>query len=153
MTSEVAAYPKLKKIKAELDSQNPIIFQAEQQQGNLEIELSDLKGIENITKKGELQRRIDEKTDYISRLKIGFSNIICDCKYGNINEFLLTFKECRTAYVNYQQEVDNWQKAYDNPETVSDKLETLTEKLARLQKEVEGSQRYNNRQTKDRGGR
>ena len=54
MTSEVAAYPNLNKIKAELDSQNPIIFQAEQQQGNLEIELSDLKGIENITKKGEL---------------------------------------------------------------------------------------------------
>lgn len=54
MTSEVAAYPKLKEIKAELDSQNAIIFQAEQQRGNLEIELSDLKGMAKITKKGEL---------------------------------------------------------------------------------------------------
>ncbi|CVI71198.1 hypothetical protein NDGK_02131 [Clostridiales bacterium CHKCI001] len=79
--------------------------------------------------------------------------MVRNCGYKNMNEFLLTFKECRTAYVNYQQEVDNWQKAYDNPEAVSDKSETLTEKLARLQKEAEGSQRYNNRQTKDRGGR
>ncbi|CVI71200.1 hypothetical protein NDGK_02132 [Clostridiales bacterium CHKCI001] len=50
MTSEMAAYPKLKKF----NSQNAIIFQAEQQRGNLEIELSDLKGMEKITNKGEL---------------------------------------------------------------------------------------------------
>ena len=43
MTPEAATYPKLKKIKAELDNQNNLIFQAEQQRGNLEIELSDLR--------------------------------------------------------------------------------------------------------------
>ena len=37
MTLEAAAYHKLKKIKAELDNQNSLIFQAEQQRGSLEI--------------------------------------------------------------------------------------------------------------------
>ena len=49
MTPEAATYPKLKKIKAELDNQNNLIFQAEQQRGNLEIELSDLKGLAKTT--------------------------------------------------------------------------------------------------------
>lgn len=59
MTPEAATYPKLKKIKAELDNQNNLIFQAEQQRGNLEIELSDLKGLAKLTRKAELQRKID----------------------------------------------------------------------------------------------
>ena len=37
MTLEAAAYHKLKKIKAEFDNQNSLIFQAEQQRGSLEI--------------------------------------------------------------------------------------------------------------------
>lgn len=40
--------------------------------------------------------------------------------YENMNEFLLTFKECQTAYMNYQRDVDNREKAYDNPEAVSE---------------------------------
>ena len=65
MTPEAATYPKLKKIKAELDNQNKLIFEAEQQRGNFEIELSDLKGLAKLTRKAELQRKIDEKTDYM----------------------------------------------------------------------------------------
>lgn len=45
MTPEAAAYPKLKKIKTELDSQNAIIFEAEKLRGSLEIEMSNLKGL------------------------------------------------------------------------------------------------------------
>lgn len=39
MIPEAAAYPKLKKIKTELDSQNAIIFEAEKLRGSLEIEM------------------------------------------------------------------------------------------------------------------
>ena len=45
MTLEAAAYPKLKKIKTELDSQNAIIFEVEKLRGSLEIEMSNLKGL------------------------------------------------------------------------------------------------------------
>ena len=78
MTPEAAAYPKLKKIKAEIDYQNNLIFQAEQQRGNFEIELSDLKGLAKLTRKAELQRKIDEKTDYMDYyvLLFMFTNLL-----------------------------------------------------------------------------
>ena len=117
MTPEAATYPKLKKIKAELDNQNNLIFQAEQQRGNLEIELSDLKGLAKLTRKAELQRKIDEKTDYINRLKIGLSNMVSNYGFENMNEFYLSYKESQNAYAEYQQEVDDWKKSNDNAET------------------------------------
>ena len=152
MTPETATYPKLKKIKAELDHQNILIFQEEQQRGNLEIELSDLKGLAKITRKAELQRKIDEKTDYINRLKIGLSNMVCNYGFENMNEFYLSYKESQNAYAEYQQEVDDWKKSYDNAETSRNKTETMSEKLARFQNEVETSRIYN-KQMKDRGAR
>ena len=144
MTPEAATYPKLKKIKAELDNQNNLIFQAEQQRGNLEIELSDLKGLAKLTRKAELQRKIDEKTDYINRLKIGLSNMVRNYGFENMNEFYLSYKESQNAYAEYQQEVDDWKKSNDNAETPMNKTEMMSEKLARLQKDV-GKFRQNNR--------
>ena len=149
MTPEAATYPKLKKIKAELDKQNNLILQAEQQRGNLEIELSDLKGLAKLTRKAELQRKIDEKTDYINRLKIGLSNMIRNYGFENMNEFYLSYKESQNAYAEYQQEVDDWKKSNDNAETPMNKTEMMSEKLARLQKDV-GKFRQNNRRTFDK---
>ena len=149
---ETAAYPKLKKIKVELDNQNNLIFQAEQQRGNLEIELSDLKGFARITRKAELQRKIDEKTDYINRLKIGLSNMVCNYGFENMNEFYLSYKESQSAYAEYQQKAEAWKKSYVDTDTSMDKAETMSEKLARLQNEVEGTGQ-NNRRTLDKGAR
>ena len=149
MIPEAATYPKLKKIKAELDNQNNLIFQAEQQRGNLEIELSDLKGLAKLTRKAELQRKIDEKTDYINRLKIGLSNMVRNYGFENMNEFYLSYKESQNAYAEYQQEVDDWKKSNDNAETPMNKTEMMSEKLARLQKDV-GKFRQNNRRTFDK---
>ena len=149
MTPEAATYPKLKKIKAELDNQNNLIFQAEQQRGNLEIELSDLKGLAKLTRKAELQRKIDEKTDYINRLKIGLSNMVRNYGFENMNEFYLSYKESQNAYAEYQQKVDDWKKSNDNAETPMNKTEMMSEKLARLQKDV-GKFRQNNRRTFDK---
>ena len=149
MTPEAATYPKLKKIKAELDNQNNLIFQAEQQRGNLEIELSDLKGLAKLTRKADLQRKIDEKTDYINRLKIGLSNMVRNYGFENMNEFYLSYKESQNAYAEYQQEVDDWKKSNDNAETPMNKTEMMSEKLARLQKDV-GKFRQNNRRTFDK---
>lgn len=150
MTPEAAAYPKLKKIKAELDNQNSLIFQAEQQRGNLEIELSDLKGLAKITRKAELQRKIEEKTHYINRLKIGLSNMVSRYGYENMNEFLLTLKESKAAYEIYQQAVDNWNKSSDHLEIVFDEAETIYEKLDKLKKDTTHSQQYSYKQKKDR---
>ena len=130
MTPETAAYPKLKKIKVELDNQNNLIFQAEQQRGNLEIELSDLKGLAKITRKAELQRKIDEKTYYINRLKIGLSNMVRNYGFENMNEFYLSYKESKSAYAEYQQKTEDWKKSFGNTDNSMDKAETMSEKLA-----------------------
>ena len=68
--------------------------------GSLEIEMSNLKGLAKLTRKGDLQRKIDEKTDYINRLKVGLSNMVRNSGFENMNEFLLTFRECRNAYTD-----------------------------------------------------
>lgn len=152
MTPEEAAYPKLKKIKAELDNQNNFIFQAEQQRGNLEIELSDLKGLAKITRKAELQRKIDEKSDYINRLKIGLSNMVRNYGFENMNEFYLSCKESKNAYEKYQKEVDIWKKGYGDSEIISNKTGTISDKMDRMQKEAGNIRRFN-KEKYDRGAR
>lgn len=107
MTLEAAAYPKLKKIKTELDSQNAIIFEVEKLRGSLEIEMSNLKGLAKLTRKDNLQRKIDEKTDYINRLKVRLSNLVRNSGFENMNEFLLTFRECRNAYTDYKRQYES----------------------------------------------
>ena len=136
MTPEAAAYPKLKKIKTELDSQNAIIFEAEKLRGSLEIEMSDLKGLAKLTGKGELQRKIDEKTAYINRLKLGLANMVRNSGFENMNEFLLTFREYRNAYTDYQRQYESWKNACRKPDTPTYKDENLSDKLARLQREA-----------------
>ena len=84
MIPEAADYPKLKKIKTELDSQNAIIFEAEKLRGSLEIEMSNLKGLAKLIRKGDLQRKIDEKTDYINRLKAGLSNMVRNSGFSSL---------------------------------------------------------------------
>ena len=53
--------------------------------GSLEIEMSNLKGLAKLTRKGDLQRKIDEKTDYINRLKVGISNMVRNSGFENMN--------------------------------------------------------------------
>lgn len=153
MTPEAAAYPKLKKIKTELDSQNAIIFEAEKLRGSLEIEMSNLKGLAKLTRKGDLQRKIDEKTYYINRLKVGLSNMVRNSGFENMNEFLQTFRECRNAYTDYQRQYESWKNACRKPDTPTHKDEKLSDKLARLQREAAENQNSISRQTKNRGAR
>ena len=97
--------------------------------GSLEIEMSNLKGLAKLTRKGDLQRKIDEKTDYINRLKVGLSNMVRNSGFENMNEFLLTFRECRNAYTDYQRQYESWKNACRKPDTPTHKDEKLSDKL------------------------
>ena len=143
----------VKKIRTELDSQNAIIFEAEKLRGSLEIEMSNLKGLAKLTRKGDLQRKIDEKTDYINRLKVGLSNMVRNSGFENMNEFLLTFRECRNAYMDYQRQYESWKNTCRKLDTPTHKDEKLSDKLARLQREAAENQNSISRQTKNRGAR
>lgn len=79
--------------------------------------MSNLKGLAKLTRKGDLQRKIDEKTDYINRLKVGLSNMVRnsgfekhervpadiqrmqECLYG-LSETIRKLEEClqKTGY-------------------------------------------------------
>ena len=100
--------------------------------GSLEIEMSNLKGLAKLTRKGDLQRKIDEKTDYINRLKVRLSNLVRNSGFENMNEFLLTFRECRNAYTDYQRQYESWKNACRKPDTPTHKDEKFPDKLARL---------------------
>lgn len=76
ISAEAAKYQKLSRIYKELNRQNAIIFGAEKERNALEIEHDSLKVLAKLTKKGELQSRIDHKNEEIDLLKIGLSGII-----------------------------------------------------------------------------
>lgn len=68
-----------------------------------------------------------------------------------MNEFLLTFIECRNAYTDYQRQYESWKNACRKPDAPTHKDEKLSDKLARLQREAAENQNSISRQTKNRG--
>ena len=62
---EAAAYPKLHKVKATSNKHNHLIFEAERERNQPEIELSDLRGLARLTKKKELESKISAKNEEI----------------------------------------------------------------------------------------
>ena len=67
MPPEAAAYLKLHKVKDTLDKHNHLIFEAEHERAMLEIERDDLRGFARLTKKRELDCKIDCKNKELSK--------------------------------------------------------------------------------------
>lgn len=110
MSTEAAAYPKLLKIYKELNRQNGIIFDAERERNELELERDSLKGFAKLTKKGELQSRIDRKNEEIDLLKVGLSGIIKRYGYQNVQEFYQIYRKSYNAYIACKEQVTKWEK-------------------------------------------
>ena len=87
MSAEAAAYPKLLKIYKELNRQNGIVFDAERERNELELERDNLKGFAKLTKKGELQGKIDRKIEEIDLLKVGLSGIVKRYGFQTVQRF------------------------------------------------------------------
>ena len=87
MSAEAAAYPKLLKIYKELNRQNGIVFDAERERNELELERDNLKGFAKLTKKGELQGKIDRKNEEIDLLKVGLSGIVKRYGFQTVQRF------------------------------------------------------------------
>ena len=112
VSAEAAAYPKLLKIYKELNRQNRIIFDAERERNELELERDSLKGFPKLTKKGELQNRIDRKNEEIDLLKIGLSGIIKRYGYQNVQEFYQIYRKSYNSYIECKEQVTKWEKTY-----------------------------------------
>ena len=110
MSAEAAAYPKLLKVYKELNRQNGIIFDAERERNSLEIERDSLKGLAKLTKKGELQSRIDCKNEEIDLLKVGLSGIVKRYGVQNVHDFYKTFAVSKTANAEYRDKAEKWEE-------------------------------------------
>ena len=64
-----------------------IIFNAERERNELELERDSLKGLAKLTKKGELQSRIDRKNEEIDLLKVGLSGIVKRYGFQTVHDF------------------------------------------------------------------
>ena len=103
MPPDAAVYLKYAKVKDELDRQNKQIFAAERERGNLEIQLSDLRGIARLTQKGSLERQIADKKDEISIRKTGLSNTVRKYGFATVQDFYTAFRTTQSAYERHQQ--------------------------------------------------
>lgn len=152
VSAEAAAYPKLLKIYKELNRQNRIIFDAERERNELELERDSLKGFPKLTKKGELQNRIDRKNEEIDLLKIGLSGIIKRYGYQNVQEFYQIYRKSYNSYIACKEQVTKWEKTYGDDNQKQNK-ESVLERLRNPPKKTADYQQQGTLKGKDRGAR
>ncbi|EOS24573.1 hypothetical protein C806_02087 [Lachnospiraceae bacterium 3-1] len=152
VSTEAAAYPKLLKIYKELNRQNRIIFDAERERNELELERDSLKGFAKLTKKGELQSRIDRKNEEIDLLKVGLSGIIKRYGYQNVQEFYQIYRKSYNAYIACKEQVTKWEKTYGDDNQKKSK-ESVLERLRNPPKKTADYQQQGILKGKDRGAR
>ena len=151
MPPEATAFPKLQKIKVTLDKQNHLIFEAESERNNLEIELDNLKGLAKLTKKKEIENKIFAKNEEIRIRKAGLSSIVKQHGFATVQDFYTAFYTAQRATDAYEKACAKWEKAYG--EKTTPKAETLHEKIKRYQEKAD--RQYANRpnQSRDKGAR
>ena len=141
MSVEAAAYPKLLKIYKELNRQNGIIFDAEKERNELELERDNLKGFTKLTKKRELQSKIDRKNEEIDLLKVGLSGIAKRYGFQTVHDFNKIYAPAKVAYVDYQEISDRWEESYggnaqkQKKESVHERLQNYKNKNSKYQTE------------------
>jgi hypothetical protein len=149
-SEEAKAYPMLEKIKEELDKQNKIIFQAEKERNNLEIERDDLRGLQVITKKASLQRQIDSKEAQIDRRGAGLSKTVQRHGYRNVKDFYNAYYSAQKACADYIKKVKAWENTYGE-EAIQKK--SIRERLDNYRREVDERQAEQSVYRSDRGAR
>ncbi len=152
MSAEAAAYPKLLKVYKELNRQNGIIFDAERERNSLEIERDSLKGLAKLTKKGELQSRIDCKNEEIDLLKVGLSGIVKRYGFQNVHDFYKTFAVSKTANAEYRDKAEKWEEKYGE-NTERQEKESVYKRLQNFQRGKTDRQTKQTSKSRDRGAR
>ena len=137
MPADAAAYPKLHKIYIELSKQNGIIFDAERERNAIEEEINNLKGIAKLTKKKELQGKLDRANERVDLLKKGLSGIVKRYGYQTVHDFYRAYGVSRSAYADYQENDAKWEEAYGMKtpkDTLHDRLQNYQKTIAEEQK-------------------
>lgn len=106
-----------------LELADKVIFALEKQRSDLEIELSDSKGIFKAKRRSELSTEIAGLEERISRMKARLSHIVKEYGYQNAEAFYKAFHKSETAYGDYQDSLKNWKQRYgEKPQSLHDRL-------------------------------
>ena len=149
MSAEAAEYPRLLKIYKELNRQNGIIFNAERERNELELERDSLKGLAKLTKKGELQSRIDRKNEETDLLKVGLSGIVKRYGFQTVHDFYKVFAVSKTANADYRVKADQWEEQYG--EKAQNQEESISKRLQNYQRENADTQTKQISKSRNRG--
>ncbi|MGN0132109.1 MAG: MobA/MobL family protein [Lachnospiraceae bacterium] len=150
MLPDAAIYSKLQRIKNELDKQNEIIFKAEHERNLLEIDRDDLRGISRLTKKREIDSKIERKNEEISILKSGLSGIVKRYGFDTVQQFYKAIKIAQDAMYKYQLDVARWEETYGEK---TPPKETLEERLRIYQREADKQHTQRTYHNRDKGAR
>ena len=99
----LAKYSKIMEIETELKKRNEIIFSLERERSNLEIELSDCKGVFKQKRRKELQTRITDLYSKANNMKAELSNALHRYGYVNAGEFYTELFMVREAKRKYDE--------------------------------------------------
>ena len=152
MTRLASKYPKLFKVKKELDEQNGAIQQKQKQLSAKKKELSEVKGWFKGRKKKELQEEIDALTSQIRDMKDYLPRIVQKIGYRSVQEFLKDFKVSKTEYSQYRTAIEKWKKETGKEPVAHSIRAKLAEKKQEIQNEQKNIQ-HTRKQNKDRGAR
>ena len=107
-----------------------------------------------MTKKGELQSRIDRKNEEIALLKVGLPGIAQRYGYQSVQKFYMTYHKSHNAYVDYEERTADWEKAYGKESHRQDKGSLLErKKICPPSKKTADYQKQKTVKSKDRGAR
>lgn len=124
-STEAVSYKHLCEIYQKLQEQNKAIFALEKQRSDLEIELSDSKGIFKAKRRSELSTEIAGLEERIARMKVRLSHIVKEYGYPNVEAFYKAFHKAETAYGDYQDSLKNWKQRYgEKPQSLHDRLKS-----------------------------
>lgn len=117
------------------------------------LERDSLKGLAKLTKKGELQSRIDRKNEEIDILKVGLSGIAKRYGFQTVHDFYKTFATAKTANVSYQTKADKWEEQYGEKAQQKQPKESVHKRLQDYQRENADRQAKQISKSRDRGAR
>ena len=130
---------------------NNLIFEAERERNQLEIERDDLKGLARLTKKKELGNKIATKNEEIRILKAGLSGIVRRHGFATVQDFYTALYTAQNALYRYHEDCTKWEASYGEKST--QKAETVHERLQRHKEKVDRQKSKNDYKSKDNGAR
>ncbi len=93
-----------------------------------------MKGFARLTRKKELDSKIDRKNEEIRILKAGLSGIVRQYGYQTVQDFYKALHASQETFYGYQEDCAKWDESYGEK---TNSKETFTERIQRYQMQAD----------------